>query len=153
MTSVVMTSMVDVRTGTVVVGFVLIRCLLVTVDETSELEGTVEAEEDVTEVCTELEAEGFMEFDSALDVEDRAELWVVLDIESTLELDVTLEMEGTAEVVSELDIEEVPELAAELMVEEVETTAEGLELEIKLDVLLVVKLDTDVIIVECELED
>ncbi len=154
MISVVNTSIVDVRTGTVVVAFVLIRCLLVMVDETAELEGTVDAEEDVTEVCIEVEAEDSLELDSALEVEDTAELWGVLDIEGTSELDVTLEMEGTAEVVSELDIEGVLELADELVVGEVdETTAAELELEIKLDCWLVVELDTDVIIVEYELED
>lgn len=39
-----MTSMVEVCTGMVVVWAVLIRCFLVLVDETSELEGALELE-------------------------------------------------------------------------------------------------------------
>ena len=65
--------MVEVLTGTAVVGAVLIRCLLVMVDETSELEGTLNIE-DTAEVCTEVEAEGFVELAGALEVSDTAEL-------------------------------------------------------------------------------
>ena len=56
----VITSLVEVRTGIVVVGAVLIRYLLVIMDETLEVGDTLDTE-DTAEVWTKLEAEDFVE--------------------------------------------------------------------------------------------
>ena len=70
-------------------GVVLMRCLLVLVEETSELAGVLSVE-DAAEVWTEVEAEGFVELVdtlvtaevagvlSVLSVEDMAEVWTEL---------------------------------------------------------------------------
>lgn len=126
-TSVVMTSMVDVCTGTGLLWCVLIRCLLVAVDETSELAGV----DDRAVVWAELGAEDVLELESALEVDETAEVWVVLETGEVLGLGVTLEVEGTADVTGELVAEEVW----------------------KFDDTLDFVLDTDVTMVECELQD
>lgn len=164
-----MTSIVDVRTGTGGLLAVLIRCLLVAVDETSELAGTLDVE-DTSELWEELGGEDVWELGSALEVDDTVEIGVVLETEEVLELGVTEKVEPTeleAEEVwmlddtvdfvleSALEVDDRAEVGVELETEEVlELGVTEEEEEVwKLDDAVDFVLETDVIVVECELED
>ena len=118
MTSVVMTSMVE----NCAAGAVFWRCLLVLVEETSELGGVLSVE-DTAEVWTELEAE-ILE-DTAEVFEDTAEVWTEVEaevFENTAEVWTELEAEvseDTVEVWTELEVEDVVELEGALVTAEV----------------------------------
>ena len=95
-----------------------------------------------------MELEGTAELDCELDTEE------VLEVEGTAELDLELEAEEVAEIVDTvgvvLEAEDVLELLDELSVEDFdETTGEDIEL----DFVLTTELDTEVTVVECELDD
>ena len=85
-----------------------------------------------------------------LEVEGTTEVLCELETETVWEPDVTLEVDSTVEAVGELEPEEIMEVADESMVDEVE---ESKDEELELDAALVVGLETDVMMVDCELED
>ena len=140
------------------------RRLLVMVDEAAELEPALDVE-GTAEVWTELETEDALEVDVTLELEGTAEVWIELETEDVLELGVTLELEGTTEVMCELEdevweldetvdftlvTEDVLELTDELGIDDVEETTDE---ELELGFVLVAKLETDVILLESELDD